>query len=540
MTALASKVPKALIEKNTPSKNKASLPSHMSSPGFDFSFTRPESDLSAEAQKIMDSVREEAARIKAQMDSERGKQEDKDRETNQLYGVGGRKIAQPKGKSGRFSDVHKQQFKKMDSIANHASTWKNKIQANATSLKRSNSKAGLDEPEPRKQLSKTTSSRSLRSIADSGRLENNAPGKRAKKSYQDDTSAGRPNSRENDHSMETAPSTPAKATALPSAVRTPTKASLARSVSIKSMKTSMIPSLSRSASSKTLNAPKSEGSNKYLSSLSKFGNMKSILHRHQPKFSDDPAKIAAGTHLPAPKGTVNLDKELPTLPGAFPSSEQHPPTVKRVEFTPNTKSLQESMLTPSPSKSKIPTQIFNKPAASEPSTPSEAAIEYPALLTSPNITHRPSSKGRDAIQPSTPGDFTFTSSRTLTFGPSTTGLTPGSTIRPVRPSGFPTPVPESLGQGDMPAIAHGIKNKKRKHAADSDDDDEQENKPPASTDGEEEGERGAKRAKTAPAVSAQASPQKGSRIPKFGGRIKPMGKLTKGRLNMLARPKERR
>lgn len=252
MTAPAAKVFGQSPEKGTPTKSKGSLPSHMSSPGFDFSFTRPESDLSAEAQKIMDSVREEAARIKAQMQAERDKQENKDGEADQLYGVGGRKIAKPKGKSGRYSDVHKQQFSKMDSIANHASTWKTKFQPNATSLKRSNSKAGLDEPEAEKKLPRSTSTKSLRAVVDTGRLENTASGKRMKKSRDDDTSNTRPVSRDGD----AAPASPAKAPVssshLPSAVTTPTKASLARSASVKSMKTSMIPSLSRSASTKTL------------------------------------------------------------------------------------------------------------------------------------------------------------------------------------------------------------------------------------------------------------------------------------------------
>ena len=35
-----------------------------------------------------------------------------------------RKKAVPKGKMTRFSDVHVQQFKKMDSIANHASAFR--------------------------------------------------------------------------------------------------------------------------------------------------------------------------------------------------------------------------------------------------------------------------------------------------------------------------------------------------------------------------------------------------------------------------------
>lgn len=552
MTAPASRVFGPAIERATPIKSSGSLPSHMSSPGFDFSFTRPESDLSAEAQKIMDSVREEAARIKAQLQAERDQQDPKNGDTNQLYGVGGRKIAKPKGKSGRFSDVHKQEFKKMDSIANHASTWKNKLQGNATSLKRSNSKAGLDEPRQDTKLPKSTSTKSLRSVIDTGRLENTASGKRIKKNADDDTSTARPVSRNSNLDKESAPSTPRRTTVpstnLPSAITTPTKASLARSASIKSMKTSMIPSLSRSASTKTLkSAPKSEGSNKYLSSLSRFGNMKSILSRRQPKFSDNPTKIAAGTHLPIPDTAMDLDKELPSLPGAFPSSEQRPPTIKRVIFTPSTKTSHPDLaLTPSPSK--IPVHASKDPFTES----SEPAIDYPSLLTSPNVTHRSPSKARDTPSTNSPGNFTFTTSRTIHFGPPTSGPPTGSTIRQVRPSGFPTPISASFGQRDMPAIAHGMPNKKRKYAS-SDDETEEEGKenqvPPVTTE-EKEGPK-AKKAKTSSEGGAATSPQKrmfktgggGSRIPKMGNAaqgVKGKGGLSLSRLNVLARPKDRR
>ncbi|MDI1486764.1 MAG: hypothetical protein OHK93_006025, partial [Ramalina farinacea] len=128
----------------TPSKRPSTSPRTSST--FDFSFEKPESDLSSEARKIMDSVREEAAKIKAQMMAEQKKQQTSDEEAKQLFGVGGRQIKKAKGRSGRFSDLHRQEFKKMDSIANHASTWKNKLQGTSeTSLKRSPSKAALDE-----------------------------------------------------------------------------------------------------------------------------------------------------------------------------------------------------------------------------------------------------------------------------------------------------------------------------------------------------------------------------------------------------------
>ena len=102
----------------------------------------------------------------------------------------------------------------------------------------------------------------------------------------------------------------------------------------------------------------------------------------------------------------------------------------------------------------------------------------------------------------------------------------------------------------MPAIPHGMSNKKRKHAGSDDEDEERENRaPPSDTrtqDDEREGPR-TKRAKTSegPITSPQKKMFKtggGSRIPKFGGKGDGKGKgvLSLSRLNMLARPKERR
>lgn len=584
MTAPAIKPFVSTAAKATPTKSRGSLPSHMSSPGFDFNFGRPDTDLSEEARKIMAGVREQAAVIKARMQEERNKQQHQDGQADQLYTAVGRKIAKPKGKSGRFSDVHKQQFKRMESIANHPSTWKNNIQPTATSLKRSGSKAGLDGQPSAKGLPKSVSSKSLRAVADNDRLENTAPGKRAKRHVGDDISTTR--AQDTNTEKDTAPPTPSATNAatsnLPSAITTPTKASLARALSVKNSKTSMIPSLGRSNSTRTLASPaKSEGSNKYMSSLAKFGNVKSILSRHQPKFSNDPEKIAAGTHLPVPQNKphpelhrtkVDLNKELPNVPGAFPVSEERAPQVKRVGFTTGTKLSEDSVAPPSPSK--IHTQSTPKPATEL--SASSDPVSYPSLVNSPNITHRPlksretppvsvsPSKLAGTPLPSKPTEFTFTSPRTLDFSApaSVSKLKFGpSTIRQVRPSGITTPL-APFENINRPGIAHGMANKKRKHA-DSDDED-LENVAPAShaiavnqkpkendhEEGREEGPRAKKQKMNGPSERHEpTSPQKkmngGSRIPKFGGATpngkgKGKGALSLSRLNMLARPKDRR
>ena len=541
-----SKFTLAAISQQTPSKLKEPMPNKMTSPTFDFSFERPESDLSVEAQKIMDSVREEAAKIKAQMVEERSKQEHKDGEADQLYGVGGRKIAKPKGKSGRYSDVHKQEFKKMDSIAGHASIWKNKVEVNTSSLKRSPSKAGLDEP-----LGKLPRSKSFKTFTQqvsSDRLENTSPGKRAKQNRYDDTSSARPISRDTGselQSTETTSATVRPQSGLPSAATTPTKASLARSASVKSMKTSMIPSLSRSASTKTLGSPvaaKTEGSNKYRSSLSRFGSMKSILHRSQPKFSDDPTKVAAGTHLPLPQGKMDLEKELPSLPGTPSLGLHRSPTMKRVGFAPSTQS-QRDISSISPSTSKISTPHPHHQSQLSDDTPKFSnPISYPDLGNSPNITTR-----TKIPKASTPGDFTFRSEKTIDFSTAspTTITSPGSTIRHVRPSGISTPLPTF---NSLPPIPHGMSNKKRRRAESDTEAEDEENVDPMAVDEHEVDQPKAKKQRMNGSLEKPAdapSPSKrhaaGSRIPKLGG-AKEKGRMgiSLGRLNMLARPKERR
>ncbi|CAL8576504.1 hypothetical protein XPA_002383 [Xanthoria parietina] len=501
---------------STPSKSRGSLPAHMSSPGFDFSFTRPESDLSAEAQKIMDSVREEAIRIKAQMQAEHRTKFDKDGDSRQFAGIEGRKIAKPR--SGRYSEVHKQQFKNMDSIANHISTWKTKIQSSATapttssSLKRSNSKAGLDKVEtgiPRSKSFKTLP-KPDNALA--------TPGKRVKRNRDDDASQTRPFSRD---SSEENPTTAAKlhSTVLPSAATTPTRASLARSATVKAYKTSMIPSLSRSASTKNFGTPQTEGSNKYLSRMARFSPIKSILHRSQPKFSDDPVKVASGTHIPLPSKPLSLNKDLPDLPNTPSKDLQRSPSVKKhVNFTPSTKPLDDISPVPSPSPSKIPRSESMK------------------ALDSPHVTHRNTHKIPNATAGGIPGDFTFSSSKTINFGPATSGLT--KTIRPVRPSGFPTPLAETAFESHNAGgtIEHGLGNKKRKHEHESSDDEEdQENIDPATT------QSPSKRVKMAGTTTAtpskKQSPVKTPRSKGNGGKGK--GIMSLGRLNALARPKER-
>lgn len=236
----------------TKSQSRQSLPQHMTSAAFEFKFASS-TKLSNEAQQLMENVREDAARIKAQMVAEKEEQDRKDNEADDLFGglsAAGRKIAKPRGKAGRFSDVHMEQFKKMDSIADHPSSYRARpgfAQPTQQSLKRNGSTAGLDEPERPRTAGKGTpgkaappfmrqaSASPFKSIqptnAFSEKLEN-ASAKRMRRSEFGDVSTGKTVTSSHDDSAK--PSTlPRPKPAVPNSIHTPTAASLARSTSTK-------------------------------------------------------------------------------------------------------------------------------------------------------------------------------------------------------------------------------------------------------------------------------------------------------------------
>ena len=529
---------------STPSKSTM----NRSSAGFDFKWNK-EDDLSSEAQKIMESVREEAAKIKEKLQTERDKQAREDEEADHIGNVGQRKFAKPKGKAGRFSDAHKEEFKKMDSIANHVSVWKNQYSANTTSLKRSNSKAGLGDLQ------------SGRDNHESNRLENTAPGKRIKASFHADVSSARPVSRDSQ-----ADRSPTKIQhLLPRFVTTPTKASLARSASVKTLRTSKIPSLTRSKSTKDFAspvAPKTEGSNKYLSSLKRVTNMRSILQRPQRKFSNDPIKIAAGTHLPTPKETTDFNKELPSLPGTPHKAPVHTPSIKRVGFALNSKAA-DDLAAGSPSPSKIPS--FNSKAATDLAAASPSLSKIPSLSTHRSAPLSPSKPPDKITYPNLqrlnagplsshpPGDFSFRSSKPMDFGPATSGVN-SPTIRHVRPSGIATPI---SAFENLPAVPHGMPNKKRRRIDEDDDKNtdggwrsNEENQPPADLLDHDVASP-AKKMKGNPATHKEQNPSKmgyverrrmskAANVARGDGASKERKGLSLSRLNMLARPKDRR
>ncbi|KAJ5332159.1 hypothetical protein MYU51_007577 [Penicillium brevicompactum] len=506
------------VADNTPTKSKPSpATSGFGTPGFEFKFQSQETDLSDQAKLLMDSVRGDVARIKAEMLEQKSKQDQEDEKAGHSHGD--RKIAMPKGQAGRFSDIHMAEFKKMDSIAGHASSFRgtaDRFVPLTKSLKRTKSKAQLDEPENH------DSSPSRSAAKGSSLPAPTAPStaKRVKHNQAEDTSA-RPQPSEVEtqkveaQKVET-PRRPAGPRPRPfnrNSLMTPTRASLARSsLSVKAPKTSLIPSLKLSPAAKTIASPRTPQTDfnpRLKGKLPTLGNLRSILRRRQPLFSRDPAKIASGTHVAAPDFNPN---SLFAGAGDVSDSAPTPSPKKHVEFTPSVKSRHElAVASPSPSKA---------PSSQRLSVAGD--VSYPTL---PTLTPEKNSK--------------VTESTTPTSAP--------KSIRQIRksdneavPGAFPELPVVTHG------ISHGIKNKKR-HRDESDDNDtpttkRTKNVLPVDTPS---AERSAKRLKATPSpvkkrptnTPVRPSASRVSTPVTASAKQKSRGVLSMSRLNMLSKPK---
>ncbi|KAF2738726.1 hypothetical protein EJ04DRAFT_560400 [Polyplosphaeria fusca] len=560
-TAPQPKGPRALISQTTPSRtpvpaSSTKVSSLLPTPDFRFRFKSPISGVSPQTDRL--AQESEAGNYIAGGRTLFGADE---------FSIAAdlspkRKMAVPKGKSGRFSDAHKTQFDKMDSIANHASAFRadpNRFKVVGASLKRSPSKAELDKAEsnaktpitPAKKSLKRTQSKmdmtttpkivppSLKhtssdmNMASGSRLPRTqstvrlvppsrdgrpqtqesikSPAKRLKRNETDDAASTRPAPEDEQHAAKIATPTPARKlhsqASLPrlaSRLMTPTKSSLMRSQSARALKTtstSMIPSLLRSPSAKNLFSPTNmaetvkEGIRKTSDSLNR---VKSILRTPSRKFSADPEKIAAGTHMSPPMSFMpKLDKALPKIPSTAPVR-------KHVNFTTSTLERDEvgPNHSPSPVKgragSEVPTGAIVFPRLG-------GAVEYPTLpeespMGSPSRRLTFGGTGADV-----PGQFSFQSASSVKFGPATVG-----TIRMVRKS-------------DASSLVDG---KKRKL------DSVEESSDKENTEPRDEGRSPAKKMKTSvvepPKTPTSRLPQ---RTPKRGGFI------SKSRLAFLATPR---
>ncbi|KAF2226085.1 hypothetical protein BDZ85DRAFT_75462 [Elsinoe ampelina] len=303
--------PKA-SEKWTPAAHTPTKHVKHAEPSFEFTFRAQSLELSNEARKMMAEKREEAAKIKQQMVRiEEEKQEEEALEN--------RRKAKPKGKVGRFSDVHMAQFKKMDSIANHASVsrpnsrdvnqdfrpssrdrmqdvrpnsrngsdsnsgGKSKVQY--PSLKRSGSRAGLkqggrdteDTPSHERQRTQPTPDKTSQRPSPE---EGGSPAKRVRLASPKTTLPVQAQSVikvATPSVMQKSHGTPSRSNSLKfPGLSTPTKSSLARAATVKANKTSMIPALTRTPSKSASKAPPSQvhaGNSLLARSPTKFAHM---------------------------------------------------------------------------------------------------------------------------------------------------------------------------------------------------------------------------------------------------------------------------
>ncbi|KAL5337630.1 hypothetical protein BJX70DRAFT_368791 [Aspergillus crustosus] len=480
-------VVKDTLAQSTPSKaNQSPSSAYYGTPAVDFKFSCQDSQLSDEAKKLMESVREDVARIKANIIHE------KVTNASEETANGERKFAKPKGRANRFSDVHMAEFKKMDSIANHASAFRaspGRLPPVQKTLKRTNSKARLDESETQTSPARATPKDSTPT----------APA--AKRVKQDSTQSTTPSRLAGIKSAIARPRSSIRS-GVRSSLLTPTRASMARaSASLKPPRTTMIPSFARSPLSRPAEAPttpRTEFNPRFKSNIPTLSSLKSILHPHQPLFSKDPSKIAAGTHHTASDFTPDLLLQ-PSREGSHEDAGSPSPK-KRVEFTPCTKPRHvEEVISPTPSKNAV-------------------AITYPSTC--------------DVVYPTLP---TLTPERGSARKP--------TTIRAIRPA--EAPVEATLPE--IPGMPHGLSHKKRHRA--TEDDANRENVPPAD---EPSQERSVKRVKmSSPSKQVTSSPLKSrSRTPlrpgsggiRKGtpGSARPKSSLlSMSRLNMLAQPKTR-
>ena len=329
------------------------------SPKVNFSFRREQSpELSPEAKKLMNEKREEAARIREQMVASDEGPED-------ISEAVGRKLATPKGKKGRFSAAHMEQFKKMDSIAGHASAFRvdpskakntgtpTHVQGNGgrvqqtndsptKSLKRTTSKAQLDEPDhalqphalprsPSKPIFVQTSSQFPRSTSSKNlqaqvKPESNSPAKRMKRNAADDVSIGRPPSSEDETSLQATPQRNKSAEPLYpdlSTIASPTQASLARAASIKEVKSSKIPgpALSRSPSKATLQGAQIDSPKLTTPLLSRSPSKASLFSYSQV---DKPKAMMSPLLMRSPTKGSTMKKSADVIENEAPKTKEAP------------------------------------------------------------------------------------------------------------------------------------------------------------------------------------------------------------------------
>ncbi|CAN8096472.1 unnamed protein product [Discula destructiva] len=494
--------PGAGAQQDTPSRSK-----NPSSPSA-FSFnttTTADATLGPEALRMMNEIRDQAAKIKADLVAKR------DQERQEEEQVNGRKIAHPKGKAGRYSAVHMSEFKKMDSIENHPSAFRAAQGAQgriapptastvtAGGLKRTQSKANLHDYEaPRTKTAAQIPSSKVPKNIQTPTKYTDSPAKRSRQHLDDDASTNRPLSR--DGSNIPRPKTPGKDSrglARPKNLEnlmSPTQASLARSAAARTP-TTTARSLLRSPSKINLTGLKKSATTAKLGSkdlemddnpskmrsTSLSDDVQSIFGKHNSTAPASklsiPRPVAAASKTPAP---ARVQNELPSAPFATTPGNRF---AQRGQFTPAPKHAALAQNSPSPVKSAIPrskaaNSQVNYPsldAMMEGSTSVDAVIEggagdtvsYPDLSGGRPLPPLPAqtdalnaveqkekaSPAKHILPPAVPGTFTFRSDHTIRFeidSPKGFGGHSGqASVRQVRDS-IMSPMPGAFPVANLP------------------------------------------------------------------------------------------
>ncbi|KAI2637556.1 hypothetical protein GGS21DRAFT_484790 [Xylaria nigripes] len=553
---------RSLIQ-NTPSKTPAP------SSEFTFRYTRPGADkgLGPEAQKMMEELRDAVAKNKAELTAERDRDLAKQAEL-----ADGRKIATAKGKKGRFSDAHLAEFKKMDSIEGHPSSFRAAARATTATtakavtpvksgIKRSQSNANLDEPDLAR--SKTVP----RSLAKSTTKSRDAPERSSKRIRQsmDGVSALR------EGTLIPQPGKDSLRTGIPrsqtlGSLMTPTKSSLARTNSLKSPIAVLVQSPSQPELQK-VNSFTAKVGNSLLKSPSKidlealgrspakkgfggfskwgtknklntpgsaptevatpgrFDRIKSILKR-QPGTAKTKSSIPlfSSSAAKTPDRPALTDTMFPPVPHTTPGRKQS----RHVDFTADTKLPTAEQDSPSPVKPsaskptafpKIPTPIFvagGKVASNKPTT---GEVAYPDLSAYEDDGGEPQSPHE-----SVPGTFTFRSDHTIRFESSPTkgfGSAAGqASVRQVRksvipsipmPGAFPNVSGASPNKENKDPLANGISHgmkNKKRHRVGQEENEEDEGTKRGLKKPRKTPSAAEERALAAPKITANASPKK--------------------------------
>ncbi|KAI8627374.1 hypothetical protein F5Y19DRAFT_442855 [Xylariaceae sp. FL1651] len=526
--------PAPSLVQNTPSKTPAP------SSEFTFRSVRPSTDteLGPEARRIMEEVREDAARIKVELTAARAREL-----AEQAGSSDGRKIATAKGKASRFSAVHLAEFKKMDSIEGHASSFRaapgrfvpvKAITPVKAGIKRSQSKADLGEPDSAR--SKTVPARLLARSIDRPSGAPESPSKRVRQRLEDDASTLRPVSR--DGSFIPRPKSSGNdslRTGIPRSqthgnLMTPTKSSLARTNSVKTPTVSLVGSpgkpelhgissfsakvenallkspiksdlgIARSPSKKSLGGLTKSATLDNLSSESsiptrvqtpgRFDRVKSILKRHISGTKSKSAVPRPTSSLPkTPSHHVTM-KMFPPVPLTTPGRKHD----RHVDFTPETKRASMVQESPSPVKSGIPRSktLPKLPAPNFTTNDKAANLQPNGEVAYPDLSAYEVSKDNARSLPeSVPGTFTFRSDHTIRFDSSPSkgfGSAAGqaslrqvreSTIHSIRmPGSFPRASETSPNKENRdPTIGSGIPHgmpNKKRHRASADEDEDDE------------------------------------------------------------------